>query len=149
MASGYTWSSQPSSTIYYAARGRLQTNKSPVFTCSTNNLYTAETSNKGNKSLSSPIGLITADEVAFAGGVYGQNNEDYYLYTGNFYWTMSPFSFNATFGSALVFPVNSSGRLDNNGVDYTTPGVRPVINLKSTTTISSGNGTAQNPFIVD
>ena len=148
MASGSTWSSQPSSDIYYAAYGRLNTNKSPVFTCSTNNLYTATTSNKGNKSLSSPIGLITADEVAFAGGVYNKTNEEYYLHTGSNYWTMSPSYFSATNSRAVVFRVASDGWLYSSNV-FLTYGVRPVINLKATTTISSGNGTAQNPFIVD
>ena len=151
MASGSTWSSEPSSNIYYAAYGRLDTNKSPVFTCSSNNLYTATTSNKGNKSLSSPIGLITADEVAFAGGVYGSSNSNssYYLRTGSTYWTMSPSYFDATNGFAIVFSVSSVGNLNGYTVRSTTPGVRPVINLKATTTISGGYGTAQNPFIVD
>ena len=147
MASGYEWSSQPSSTIRYAAYERIYTNKSPVFTCSTNNLYTYTSSTKGNKSLSSPIGLITADEVAFAGGVYNTNNTSYYLYTGSTYWTMSPSDF---FGSyARVFYVYSRGSLLNYYRVSSAFGVRPVINLKATTTISSGNGTAQNPFIVD
>ena len=149
MASGSTWSSQPSSNIYYAAQERLDTNKSPVFTCSSNNLYTYTTSNKGNKSLSSPIGLITADEVAFAGGVYLTTNTSYYLYTGSYYWTMSPYYFPAAYSRASVFTVYSTGDLGNSNVNYATPGVRPVINLKATTTISGGDGTAQNPFIVD
>ena len=148
MASGSTWESQPSSDIYYAAYERLETNKSPVFTCSTNNLYTATTSNKGNKSLSNPIGLITADEVAFAGGVYLTSNTSYYLYTGSYYWTMSPFYFDASNSHADVFYVGPNGWLHFYNVNFTI-GVRPVINLKATTTISSGNGTAQNPFIVD
>ena len=146
MASGYEWSSQPSSTIRYAAYGRLNINKSPVFTCSTNNLYTATTSNKGNKSLSSPIGLITADEIAYAGGVWRTINQSYYLYTGQWYWTMSPAYFSVS--DAGVFSVDTTGALISSNVHSTTPGVRPVINLKATTTISSGNGTAQNPFVV-
>ena len=109
-------------------------------------MYTAETSNKGNKSLSSPIGLITADEVAFAGGEHGQTNEDYYLYTGSSYWTMSPYHFGVS--DAGVFSVYPTGDLISSDVHSTAPGVRPVINLKATTTISSGNGTAQNPFVV-
>ena len=145
MASGYEWSSQPSSSIYYAAYGRVFTNSSPVFTCSTNNLYTATTSNKGNKSLSSPIGLITADEVAFAGGVYGSNNQSYYLYTGNFYWTMSPNRFNAAGSNAFVFAVSLNGGLHGNLNG--TFGVRPVINLKADTQFT-GSGTSSDPFVV-
>ena len=146
MASGYTWSSQPSSTIRYAAYGRLISNKSPVFTCNSSNLYTATTSNKGNKSLSSPIGLITADEAAFAGGVNGQTNEDYYLHTGSYYWTMSPVNFNSS-GYANVFYVDRGGWLNNNDVNSSSSGVRPVINLKADTQFT-GTGTSTDPFVV-
>ena len=150
MASGSTWESQPDSTIRYAAYGRLVSNKSPVFTCSTNNLYTATTSNKGNKSLTSPIGLITADEVAFAGGVYGSSNSNssYYLRTGSTYWTMSPYYF-ASSGYAYVCLVYSDGFLGSpdRHVGIATSGVRPVINLKEDTQFT-GNGTSSDPFTV-
>ena len=45
-------------------------------------VYTTSGSSQGNKALTYPIGLITADEVAYAGGVYGSSNSSYYLYTG-------------------------------------------------------------------
>ena len=55
MTSGYSWSSQPSSTIYYAGYGRLVQNSSsvnPTFKCSnSNDLYTTSSSSKGNKKL--------------------------------------------------------------------------------------------------
>ena len=35
------------------------------------------------------VGLITADEVEFAGGK-NADNKQYYLYNGQNYWTMSP-----------------------------------------------------------
>ena len=141
-----TWASM-GATIYYAAYGRLNTNKSPVFTCSTNNLYTATTSNKGNKSLSNPIGLITADEVTYAGGVWNTNNTSYYLYTGSDYWTMSPSSFYATGRIAYVFLVTSNGQLNNDYVGISSPGIRPVINLKAST-LFTGTGTSTDPFTV-
>ena len=61
---------------------------------------------------------------------------------------MSPFYFDASNSHADVFYVGPNGWLHFYNVNFTI-GVRPVINLKATTTISSGNGTAQNPFIVD
>ena len=125
------------STQRYAAYERLYTIRQPTYECSnSNDLYQTK------------IGLITADEVMYAGG-RNATNYGYYLYTGNYYWAMSPYYFNATSSSACVFFVSSYGLLNYNSVDYSTPGVRPVINLKATTTISSGDGTAQNPFIVD
>ena len=58
----------------YTVYNRLIMNKLPILKCSNNNdLYTISLSSKGNKVLTNPIGLITADEVSMAGGVYGQN----------------------------------------------------------------------------
>ena len=136
-------------TTYYGGYIRLITNKQPTFECKDedggeSDLYTTSGSSQGNKALQYPIGLITADEVAYAGGVYATNNTSYYLYTGQKYWTMSPSSCSL----ASVFNVDSSGSLFKGDVNFTY-GVRPVINLKATTTISSGNGTAQNPFVID
>ena len=130
---------------YYAGHIRLYTNKQPTFECSnSSDLYTTSGSSQGNKALQYPIGLITADEVAFAGGVYGTNNTSYYLYTGQNYWTMSPYAYN---GYAWVFRVNSTGQLDYTYV-FGTGGVRPVINLKADTQFSEGNGTSETPFVV-
>ena len=144
MASGSSWSSTPSSTIYYAARERLYTNKTPTLKCSNSaDLYTVSGSSKGNKALTNPVGLITADEVAMAGGVYESNNSSYYLYTGQNYWTMSPSLFNGS--RASVFRVYSSGNFTGNRVDLT-GGVRPVINLAHDVVIKSGNGSSSTPY---
>src|SRR5699024_4256666 len=95
---------------YYGGYIRLITNKQPTYECPDGDLYTTKGSEDGNKALTYPIGLITADEVAYAGGVYGQTNESYYLYTNSNYWTMSPSYFNGSF--ARVFAVHSSGQLN-------------------------------------
>ena len=134
-------------TTYYAGYIRLITNKQPTFECSnSSDLYTTSGSSQGNKALQYPIGLITADEVAYAGGVYGTNNTSYYLYTNSVYWTMSPCRFSG--GTASVFSVTSTGQLSNALVTITVLGVRPVINLKSNIQFSEGNGTSDKPFVV-
>ena len=102
-------------------------------------------SNQGNGTLTYPIGLITADEVAFAGGVNGITNQSYYLYTGQDYWTMSPCRFYG--GWARVLPVRSYGALGGYNVNLMY-GVRPVINLKADVQISSGSGTSSNPYVI-
>ena len=133
-------------TTYYGAYIRLITNKAPSFECaSDSDLYTTSGSEEGNGALTYPIGLITADEVAYAGGVYGTNNTSYYLYTGQWYWTISPLSFS---GGASVFRVFSAGNLDSSSV-YNSLGVRPAINLRADVTISSGDGTSSNPYVVE
>ena len=133
----------------YGSYNRLSTNKTPQFKCpQTNDLYTTATSTKGNKALDYPIGLITADEVAYAGGVYGKKNRLYYLGNGNDFWTMSPF-----YSYAYVWCVISDGRLGyvNVGLFNNSDGrgVRPAINLKSTVTVLSGDGTKTNPYIIN
>ena len=123
MASGYSWSSQPSSTTYYAAYGRLVANSSsvnPTFKCTnSNDLYTTSSSSKGNKKLSNPIGLITADEMVMAGGSWSSENSSYYLYNNQNYWTMSPSYFIASGSRAFVLSVISNGQLGKDWGYYT------------------------------
>ena len=149
MASGYSWSSTPSSTIYYAGYGRLVQKSSsvnPTFKCSNStDLYTVSGSSKGNKALSNPVGLITADEVTMAGLPWSGSTTSNYLYTGQYYWTMSPYSFGGSFAS--VFRVDSDGSLNYSWVNNSF-GVRPVINLRSDITILSGDGTSSNPYVI-
>ena len=130
---------------YYGTYIRLVTNKAPTFDCqNSSDLYTVASSSQGNKALDYPIGLITLDEVAFAGGVVGTANNSYYLYTGQHYWTMSPYRVYSP-GYAYVFYVSSTGHLNNYRVD-SAYGVRPVINLLPDVTIKSGNGTSTTPY---
>ena len=65
---------------------------SPTLACPRNDDRFTVDSSKGNGLLTAPVGLITADEVAMAGGRTGMQNTMYYLYTGHVYWTMSPSS---------------------------------------------------------
>ena len=146
MRTGYSWSSQPSGYSYYKAYERLGTDKVADLKCSNiSDLYTIHESTKGNHALTNPIGLITADEISMAGGVYGQNNNNYYLYNNANYWTMTPASFS---GYANVFFIYEGGNLNiaNWSVANTKTGVRPVINLDSNVTIKSGNGTSSTPY---
>ncbi len=133
-------------TTYYGARYRNYTNTTPDLRCTyaSNDLYTTDKASEGNKKLTYPIGLITADEVTLAGGYYGSSNYGYWLYTGSVYWTLSPFHFRN--GYAYVFDVSSSGGLSSNPVGNTF-GVRPVINLKADVSFT-GNGTTSTPYEV-
>ena len=132
---------------YYGGYVRLYGNTSltPTFECENeSDLYTTSGSEDGNGALTYPIGLISMDEAWYAGGL-NSNNQSYYLYTGQNYWTMSPSSF--SFGLTWVLRVNSDGNLDSDRVNYK-DGVRPVINLKADVQFSEGNGTADNPYVI-
>lgn len=129
----------------YAAYNRLVSNKQPTFECSnSSDLYTTSGSSQGNKALQYPIGLISADEVAYAGGVWATSNTSYYLYTNSAYWTMSPFNFAGS--RARVFRVYSDGDLSNGNVN-SSYGVRPVINLRGDLFVT-GTGTSIDPYEV-
>ena len=137
MGSEYSWSSQPSSTIFYAAYDRLvktSSNVNPSFKCS-----------NSSDLLKIPIGLITADEVIMAGLAWSGGTTSNYLYTGEYYWTMSPCLFSGSY--AVVFRVNLNGRLYGSDVNGSL-GVRPVVNLKADVQFSEGNGTSTNPYVV-
>ena len=143
----YSGSGTGSTQTYYAAYNRLYTNRAPSFRCSnSSDLYTTSGSSQGNKALQYPIGLITADEVAYAGGVVGKNNTSYYLYTNSVYWTMSPLYFNGTLAHVFYVDVNGNPYYSNSHVSITY-GVRPVINLKADVKLT-GSGTSTDPYTV-
>mgnify|MGYP001632764604 FL=1 len=140
-----SWTST-GATYYYGAFGRLNSNKKPILTCPTaSDKFTVNASN-GNGALTYPVGLITADEVAMAGGNSRTSNSTYYLYTNQSYWLGSPDFFYSS--GAYEFPVRSTGILDYNDdfVNFTA-GARPVVSLSSKAKLS-GNGTYSNPYTV-
>ncbi|MCM1053487.1 MAG: hypothetical protein NC483_05900 [Ruminococcus sp.] len=120
----------------------------PTFSCTNNNdLYTYTNSNKGNKALENPVGLITADEASYAGMISDYNNTSRtvanYLCTEQSYWTISP----SAYPYADVYQITSNGAIDGYfSVNYSR-GIRPVINLRSDATFT-GNGTISNPYKV-
>ena len=99
--------------------------------------------------INSKVGLITADELAFAGYAYGLENSTTYLKenaTDTYWCSLSPGLFNGSY--ALVwYIIGSSGDFAHVYVFYTS-GVRPSISLKSTTNVT-GNGTSEDPYVVE
>ena len=127
---------------YYMAYNRLNTSKTPSLKCTQANDKFTTSISLGNGDSTYPVGLITADEVAYAGGKYSTSNSSYYLYSGNWYWTISPNDFNS--GGSRVWYVSFTGYLSADYV-HNSMGLRPVISLKSDTTFS-GNGSMSQPF---
>ena len=126
----------------YAATARIR-NGQPTLKCANNSDKFTKSTTLGNGKLTKMIGLITSDEAMYAGGATSANNE-YYLYSGAWYWTMAPSSF--TPGRAFVRSVNDEGSLYSDYVGNSNA-VRPVVSLKSDA-ISGGSGTAASPFLV-
>ena len=135
-----------SSTTNYSAYNRLIVNKTISLKCTQNN-DNFKVSNT-NAKLDYPIGLITADETAIAGGVYNKPNSNYYLYNGQYFWTLTPSYFSPSSSLAGVWTMSHLGGLIPWNFVTNSFGIRPVINLKSDTIITKGDGTALNPFTV-
>ena len=99
--------------------------------------------------INSKVGLITANELAYAGYAYAQNNTTTYLQenaTDAYWWSLSPYAFNGS--SAGVWSVY--GSIGSFGLDFVfnASGVRPSISLKPSTNVT-GNGTREKPYIVN
>ena len=127
---------------FLGAYDRLETNKSPQYKCPSSTYgYTVA---KGD--LTYPIALLTADEVAYAGGTTTTGNSSYYLYTGEGYWTMSPYYSEGSDGH--VFLVGSYGRLNYYYVDDT-PVAVPAVSLKPEATVKRGTGAYNDPYVIN
>ena len=137
-------------TTYYGAYQRNVNKKEPSYKCprKIDQFTVSSTTTLGNGELTYPVGLLTADEVAYAGGKDGYDNREYYLATGQYYWLGSPSNFTYWSAVARGWYVYPSGYLNPWYWVSNSLGVRPVINLKADTLIKGGNGTATSPYIV-
>ena len=119
----------------YNAYTRIVTNEIPTFNCL-------------GERFTSKIGLLTVDEVVFAGGLYGEENSEYYLYNeaiDNLWWTLSlSKEDNDTF---YPFLVNETGEIVDNISGSLYRGFRPVISLNRNVLVS-GSGTIDDPYVV-
>ena len=112
----------------------------------------------GNGQLKYPIAMMTADELAFAGGkMWTTLSSPYAWYVANsegnlisntFWWSLSPSDWAGP--RARVWAVDGSDTPGGLGggyvrLDY---GVRPVISLDSCAKVT-GNGTPTDPYVVD
>ena len=134
---------------YYGGHNRILKLKQPSLKCPN-----PSTTDGGNYKLK--IGLLTADEINYAGLSYIQitptssntskiADKTNYLYYSRTWYSMTPHRSNSTSSYMLCV---SSGRMSNNGVTGSRY-IRPVINLKSDIQITGGDGTESNPYIVE
>lgn len=119
----------------YNAYTRIVTNEIPTFNCL-------------GERFTSKIGLLTVDEVVFAGGLYGEENSEYYLYNeeiDNLWWILSlSKEDDDTF---YPFLVNEKGEIVDNVSGSLYRGFRPVISLNRNVLVS-GSGTIDDPYMV-
>ena len=100
-----------------------------------------------------PVSLMTADEIAFAGGVAYQTMSTPFAWfisnsagtqASSKWWSLSPISGDGS--GAFVWSWNSNNAYLDNYVVNNAYAVRPAISLKSCIKYSTGNGTYETPY---
>ena len=134
-ANGYNYTD---SYLYYAPFDRE--NGPASLLCNSEDILSQD-----NGKLPNPIGLVTIDETVLTGITASSANKGSYLYTGQSYWTMSPYWYR--YGYVIIYSVYSNGQIFTDFSVTDSIGVRPVINLKSDVQIT-GSGTTTDPFKV-
>lgn len=92
------------------------------------------------------VGLITSDEILYAGGAFNKNNTNYFL-RGAATWTFSP-SFHDSNNRIGMFALDTSGKLHDwpsNNTIYDSVGLRPVITVRGDIELT-GDGSQSNPY---
>lgn len=136
----------------YAGSDRTYVSHSPTLKCENKNDRFTVNNTMGNMELVYPIALATSDELVYAGATgidpatmtYITNTE-FYLFDGDFCWTMTPFFFADR--DANVDILYDGGFVYSDNVSYNY-GVRPVVSLRSDA-ILGGSGTMNDPFVVE
>ena len=144
--------STSTTSVTFAINQRMQSGFSMV--CNDDNLggslnkYTVYDEINGNGELTYPIGLLTADEVVFAGGsVSGDMGSTYLIKnisSNAGVWTMTPVGWYYNDGNTHV-----AFNAKNFVVTYSSANyyLRPSIALKGSVGVS-GSGSASDPFVV-
>ena len=112
----------------------------------------------GNNKLKYSVGLMTADELVYAGaainnglnGWYSLNAEGNSITNLKSWWTMSPymlFCITLSSSQSTMFIYNSSSQLVSEIVNNIAT-IRPVVSLKSCVYWKSGNGSSSSPYEV-
>ena len=143
-------SSKVATGNYYCEQAKAKCDSSWTSGSATMTLYSSytpdfkcTTDGNGKGPVNASAGLLSYDEVVYAGGYYGKDNSNYYLYNSAIkWWTMSP----AGFLGSTVWRVNTSGNINNDNVNITNR-LRAVLSLNADT-LATGSGTSSDPFVI-
>ena len=138
---------------YYCEQAKVKVSTAYTSGNATMTLYSSYTPNfkcttdeNGKGQVNASVGLLTYDEVVYAGGYYGQKNGNYYLDNFAIYWwTMSPAGFSGSYSN--VWFVNTTGPIDRTYVN-SVPSLRPVLILDADTLVT-GSGTSSDPYVIN
>ena len=155
LASGQTYST--TNDFNYASYERIVTNMQPSYNCT--NTSDAFSVNNTSAKLTYPLGLMTVDEIVYAGGKNPESTTWYYYNsdkqssTGSYdWWLISPYT--SSRGWHVQNSYLNGYNKNANGIPYLktindTDSVRPVISIKGDSLWKSGDGSASNPYEIE
>ncbi len=155
LSSGQTYST--TNRFYYAPYERIETNKQPTYNCT--NMSDAFSVNNTSAKLDYPVGLMSIDELSYAGGeadtaldapyAWYYTNANGESITGNtITWALSPDYWDGSFSFVwLVGGSDFPGYLSNDHVARSIA-LRPSVSLKSCIKYGTGDGSATNPYTI-
>ena len=152
----YNYTSSPSSQFNFAPYYRIDfdtqgAKANPSYNCT--DIRDAFSADNSSAKLTYPVSLMTADEIAFAGGVAATTmNTPYAWFISNSagaqvsspWWSLSPFHWVGSLADVWYWNSVIAGLFGDYVGD--TSAVRPVISLKSCIKYSTGNGTPETPY---
>ena len=152
----YNYTSSPSSKFNFAPYYRMDYDTdgaaaNPSYNCS--DIRDAFSVDNTSAKLDYPVSLMTADEIAYAGGVaFKKMNTPYAWFISNSagtqvstsWWSLSPIGWNGSYAGVWYW-YSGNAYLNGNNVGSTSA-VRPALSLKSCIKYSTGNGTYNEPY---
>jgi len=96
----------------------------------------------------SKIGLLSIDEIIYAGATINEPNQHFYLYNEtdvNSWWTLSPARDSVE--GLYYYEISSDGKINSTSTGESSKSIRPVIDLKKDIKMI-GEGTKDNPYII-
>ena len=153
LGTGQTYSASANFNFapYYRMDYERGAKANPSYNCT--DIRDAFSAENTSAKLDYPISLMTADEIAFAGGVaFETMNTPYAWFISNSagtqvstsWWSLSPSYLYS--GHARVWYWDSGNARLDNGYVGGTYAVRPAISLKSCIKYSTGEGTSESPY---
>lgn len=119
---------------YSRAYERIYVDNAPLLSCSS--VYTGK------------VGLLSVDEVVYAGAYRNNINKKYYLYNKDIeesYFTSTGLFY--SYDKMTVININSNGSIGDGLAVGEKAAIRPVINISSASRVN-GKGTKDNPYVL-
>ncbi len=140
------WNPTGSMTDTLAFNGIIKVfnTQKPSLVCERANDKFTVSASLGNGKLKYPVGLLTTDELMLAGGGTAYNN--CYLFIDDYFWTISPGYLDKDRARNIY---KDFGGLINDWSVNNIISLRPVVSLSKNSNVSGGDGTANNPYVIE